>query len=76
MAYSGTSLWTSGTNVGQQGKFNWAESGKSFGHYNNWATGEPVGGESCVQLWGAAGHKWDDVPCFRFASYICETGRC
>ncbi|XP_070554071.1 uncharacterized protein [Ptychodera flava] len=46
--------------------------GRRLINYQKWNIGEPSGNGDCLQLWGLAGHNWDDDNCGHEKYYICE----
>jgi len=81
---TGTTYWTSGTDLGAEGQFYWASTGDQFGVYQNFGIGQPdntgAGGtvEHCVEYWNPSTTvlKWNDRSCDYVSRYICEYKQC
>ncbi len=53
--------------------WNWSD-GETFA-YSNWGTGQPdgsCGDQDCVQYWGGASYRWDNMWCDYGRAYVCE----
>ncbi|XP_070534400.1 C-type mannose receptor 2-like [Ptychodera flava] len=67
--YGDTDVWINGN---QDGSGNWVTSdGDELMCYLPWQDGEPNGSGTCLQLWAAVGHAWDDTPCSDTKPFIC-----
>ncbi|XP_071130099.1 perlucin-like protein isoform X2 [Mytilus edulis] len=40
--------------------------------FQKWNTGEPNGIDPCVHMWSYFKYNWNDVPCDRKCSFVCE----
>ncbi|XP_065349304.1 macrophage mannose receptor 1-like [Cloeon dipterum] len=73
----GPSFWTSGTDLGRSDTFYWDSTGMEFGPYLNWNETQPDNGhngdDNCVLVDMTNNWKWDDVPCYWFMRYLCES---
>ena len=68
--------WTAGTDVGREGKWNWATSSAAVGDFI-WADSNPDGGfsDNCLDLCdtcGSTGFMGSDWDCSRSACPICQ----
>ncbi|XP_017783959.1 PREDICTED: C-type lectin 37Da-like [Nicrophorus vespilloides] len=69
-------LWTSGTDLGHEGKFHWLSTGFSM-KINKWLSGQPDNdhgrGEHCVEFWNNKGSiGLNDDRCHITNYFICE----
>ncbi|XP_017780312.1 PREDICTED: C-type lectin 37Da-like [Nicrophorus vespilloides] len=70
-------LWTSGTDLGREGKFNWLSTGQPI-KINKWLRGQPDNdhgsGEHCVEFWNNRGSiGLNDDKCHIENNFICES---
>ncbi|XP_037041358.1 C-type lectin 37Da-like [Bradysia coprophila] len=68
------SFWTAGTDLANEGIFNWFTTGDVI-TYANFAPLRPDnknGTEHCIVLFGAESLKWNDFDCNSLAYFICE----
>jgi len=66
--------YTSGTDLGQEGRFRWTSSGKPLS-FSNWLSGQPDNGgtgQHCLVLSGIGPIGWADEACNRGFGFICE----
>lgn len=77
----GTSLWTSATDQGHEGKWQWVYTNASLDCENSfcdWHAGEPSGGETenCLEIWNDyywSNGAWNDASCNEtLTHYVCE----
>ena len=64
--------WMGGSALLKEGQWMWHQNGDQF-TYTNWVPGQPdniEGREDCLMYWKEI--KWNDDPCNRQHSYICE----
>ncbi|XP_070534402.1 C-type mannose receptor 2-like [Ptychodera flava] len=66
--YGGTDVWINGN---QDGSIWVTSDGDELTCYLPWQDGEPNGSGTCLQLWAAVGHKWDDTPCSVTKPFVC-----
>lgn len=73
-------FWTSGSDLGEEGKFIWMGTGKAIS-YTNWNAGEPNNfeydngeKEHCLEMWDRDGKglAWNDTPCSFETFFICQ----
>jgi len=73
-------FWTSGSDLGEEGKFIWMATGKPI-KYTHWNAGEPNNfeydngeKEHCLEMWDrdGAGLAWNDTPCSFETFFICQ----
>lgn len=72
------SYWTSGTDLGNEGKFYWMTTGHEV-FYNNFAITEPNNrdkpsgvAEHCIELRKPYKYKWNDAGCGNELHVICR----
>ncbi|CAB3383579.1 Hypothetical predicted protein [Cloeon dipterum] len=73
------SIWISGSDEGQEGKFYWEATGQLIGPFTTWYPGEPnnlKGNEHCMMMPGYQYYLWNDEDCDVLANYICEGYLC
>lgn len=70
---AGANIWIAGNDLATEGRYNWFTSGEIF-QYTNWGPNEPNnnGNESCVEINGFRGKKWNDRICTHLNFYLCE----
>ncbi|KAL3288921.1 hypothetical protein HHI36_003366 [Cryptolaemus montrouzieri] len=75
-------VWTSGTDLAEEGKFVWLSTGQPF-NFTDWAANEPDNSgsiEDCVQIVLGASHSkqyvWVDTICDELSYFICEVPEC
>jgi len=73
-------FWTSGSDLGEEGKFIWMATGKAVS-YTHWNAGEPNNyeydngeKEHCLEMWDRDGKGlgWNDTPCSFETFFICQ----
>jgi hypothetical protein len=78
-------VWIGGSDVAEEGLWSHADGqffwrgtadGGGFGHYENWASGEPnndanPGEEDCLALRDDSSGSWNDFPCDNEAGFVC-----
>merc|ERR1712127_168256 len=73
-------FWTSGSDLGEEGKFIWMATGKEI-KYTHWNAGEPNNfeydngeKEHCLEMWDRDGKglAWNDTPCSFETFFICQ----
>uniref|UniRef100_A0A1A9W341 C-type lectin domain-containing protein n=1 Tax=Glossina brevipalpis TaxID=37001 RepID=A0A1A9W341_9MUSC len=67
-------LWLGGTDLGAEGQYVWASTGKPF-DYVNWSPGNPDndgGYEHCAYIWEKTDFQWNDGDCTIKMGFICE----
>ena len=69
----GNSWWTSGTDVGREGSWNWAPSSASVGDFI-WHSNQPDGGfdQNCLYLSPTYDYLGNDYPCTSSLYPICQ----
>ncbi|XP_045479164.1 lectin subunit alpha-like [Harmonia axyridis] len=73
-------FWTSGTDLGEEGKFVWLSTGKYF-TFTYWSYPQPDNagklGEDCVEIWKLPDRwAWNDNKCTIEFHFICEMKEC
>ncbi|KAL3271941.1 hypothetical protein HHI36_022411 [Cryptolaemus montrouzieri] len=73
-------IWTSGSDLGQEGSFIWLSTGKSL-NFTYWAKFEPnnvANNEHCLEIWNVKVNEyiWNDRPCAESYNFICELPKC
>ncbi|XP_045478905.1 pulmonary surfactant-associated protein A-like [Harmonia axyridis] len=72
-------FWTSGGDLGQEGRFVWLATGKPY-NYTHWSPPNPdnAGGEHCMEIWkiGDKHYIWNDKACNNDYHFICELKDC
>ncbi|XP_045479170.1 perlucin-like [Harmonia axyridis] len=71
-------FWTSGSDLGEEGKFVWLSTGKYL-NYTNWSPPQPDNSgkiENCLELWKIDRYIWNDIPCTNQYNFICEMKEC
>ncbi|XP_013402508.1 perlucin-like [Lingula anatina] len=66
--------WLGGNDMAQEGRWVWVDTNKVM-TYTNWNPEEPnniKGIEHCLELRSDYTHKWNDAPCGKAKSFICE----
>lgn len=66
-----------GSDIGDEGNFYWAPTGKRFDYPVRWVEDEPKNygnNEHCIGLWKYSGkYEFNDVPCTGYSTnFICE----
>jgi len=73
-------FWTSGSDLGEEGKFIWMGTGKAI-TYTHWNAGEPNNfeydngeKEHCLEMWDRDGKglAWNDTPCSFETFFVCQ----
>lgn len=67
-------VWTSGNDLGLEGKYVWMNTGEEF-TYENFDVYNPdnyLNKEHCIDLRCAFNYQWDDTPCLRELVFICR----
>ncbi|XP_059224272.1 lectin subunit alpha [Stomoxys calcitrans] len=70
-------LWIGGSDLGQEGKFIWSSTGKSF-EFTNWQHQQPDNSkndEHCVHYRINSDFEWNDAQCWGKMGFICEENR-
>lgn len=68
------SFWIAGTDLANEGIFNWFTTGKTLS-YSNFAQQQPDNKnnvEHCVEIRGEFQLKWNDYICDTLSYFICE----
>ncbi|KAL3285470.1 hypothetical protein HHI36_000002 [Cryptolaemus montrouzieri] len=73
-------LWTSGSDLGEEGTFVWLSTGKGL-NFTYWGNGQPDNAgndENCLEIWKFDGktYAWNDRSCMFDAHFICELKNC
>uniref|UniRef100_A0A1A9W340 C-type lectin domain-containing protein n=1 Tax=Glossina brevipalpis TaxID=37001 RepID=A0A1A9W340_9MUSC len=77
-SYTNRNLWLGGTDLGEEGTFIWASTGKKF-DYTNWHQNNPdnyLSKEHCVHIWEGTNFEWNDNDCWAKMGIICQENRC
>jgi len=72
-SFGKVSGWIGATDVENEGQWQWSDT--SPFDYESWAGGEPnsFGGEEhCVDFWHLTAYGWNDMPCDRLLSPLCQ----
>uniref|UniRef100_A0A1I8NX15 C-type lectin domain-containing protein n=1 Tax=Stomoxys calcitrans TaxID=35570 RepID=A0A1I8NX15_STOCA len=66
-------LWLGGNDLGEEGRFVWASSGKKFA-FSNWSKGNPDNHNNgdCINIWDVTDFEWNDAACNYTIGFICE----
>lgn len=70
-------VWIGGTDIFNEGHWEWIGSKEPLDGYSNWKPGEPnhshgASGEDCIQLYAGMGGVWNDQTCTDTMNFICE----
>merc|ERR1712154_177309 len=70
-------VWLGGTDIFNEGHWEWVSSKEPVGPFTDWFPGEPnqsgtPGGEDCLQFFGAQRWQWNDEDCTNRCYFICE----
>lgn len=68
--------WIGGSDLVQEGDWQWMSNSPRYIDYSNWYPGEPntvVNPENCLMMYNLWGYKWADRFCCDKFNYICES---
>ncbi|KAL3268579.1 hypothetical protein HHI36_007687 [Cryptolaemus montrouzieri] len=73
-------VWTSGTDLEEEGSFIWLSTGKVL-NFTYWAASQPDNARSiehCLEInrYLGSNYTWNDIPCTETHNFVCEILEC